>query len=274
MLASPVLPVGGDGCSALGSGASHDRQIDGGSLGTIRSGPRGYARRLVLASGRAAAHPAKARGVLAYAHRPGRPTAGPVAGRKRGHACHRQSLDLLWFEDLRAVHLVLHSYAGVLAGPVAEQAAGRLASLTYLAAFVAEPGESLLDVEPPETAERYRSLATQARQRPRHPGLAAVPGPVGHHRSGPAGRRWVPRLTDFPFRCATDDGAVRSGGAGTGCRRSTSTTRGRRWRAFAGRWTARWRRGWPMHELPYGHDLMLAAPGPTADLLTGDRRAS
>ena len=27
--------------------------------------------------------------------------------------------------------------------------------------------------------------------------------------------------------------------------------------------------GWPIHELPYGHDLMQAAPGPTADLLTG-----
>jgi len=38
--------------------------------------------------------------------------------------------ELLWFEDLHDVHLVLHSYAGVLAGPVAEQAGERLASIT------------------------------------------------------------------------------------------------------------------------------------------------
>jgi hypothetical protein len=30
--------------------------------------------------------------------------------------------ELLWFEDLTDVHLVLHSYAGILAGPVAERA--------------------------------------------------------------------------------------------------------------------------------------------------------
>ena len=31
--------------------------------------------------------------------------------------------DLLWFEDLDEVHLVLHSYAGILAGPIATRAA-------------------------------------------------------------------------------------------------------------------------------------------------------
>ena len=45
--------------------------------------------------------------------------------------------ELFWFENLRDVHLVLHSYAGVLAGPVAERAAGGLASVTFLAAFIA-----------------------------------------------------------------------------------------------------------------------------------------
>ena len=64
--------------------------------------------------------------------------------------------ELLWFEDLSEVHLVLHSYAGVLAGPLAERAEERLASIVYLGAFVTAPGQSLLDVEPPEVAERYR----------------------------------------------------------------------------------------------------------------------
>ena len=39
-----------------------------------------------------------------------------------GVTTHVQDLEeLLWFEDLSDVHLVLHSYAGILAGPLAER---------------------------------------------------------------------------------------------------------------------------------------------------------
>ena len=52
-----------------------------------------------------------------------------------GIATHVADLaELMWFEDLRDVHLVLHSYAGVLAGPVAQRATGRLASVISRAA--------------------------------------------------------------------------------------------------------------------------------------------
>jgi len=70
--------------------------------------------------------------------------------------------ELLWFEDLTEVHLVLHSYAGVLAGPVAEREGHRLASVVYLGAFVTAPGQSLLDVEPEQVAARYRKLAEES----------------------------------------------------------------------------------------------------------------
>ena len=74
-----------------------------------------------------------------------------------GIATHVRDLAaLLWFEDLSDVHLVLHSYACVLAGPLAEHAGPRLASVVYLGAFLTAPGESLLDVEPPAVAGRYR----------------------------------------------------------------------------------------------------------------------
>src|ERR1700677_1628011 len=43
--------------------------------------------------------------------------------------------ELLWFEDLSEVHLVLHSYAGVLAGPLAERRSERLASVVDLGPF-------------------------------------------------------------------------------------------------------------------------------------------
>ena len=51
---------------------------------------------------------------------------------------------------------MLHSYACVRAGPLAEHAGPRLASVVYLGAFLTAPGESLLDVEPPAVAGRYR----------------------------------------------------------------------------------------------------------------------
>lgn len=173
--------------------------------------------------------------------------------------------DLLWFEDLSDVHLVLHSYAGVLAGPVAERAAGRLASVTYLAAFIAPPGQSLADVEPPEVAARYRSLAeadgagwfVPASERfldqwgVTSPGLRARIGP---------------RLTGFPLRCVTDP--VRYAPAPLDQVRQVyvihtnpplASLRASYERAAAA--------GWEIREMPFGHDLMLAAPAETAALL-------
>ena len=72
--------------------------------------------------------------------------------------------DLLYFEDLWEVHLVLHSYGGVMAGPVVERVVDRISSVTFLGAFVVEDGQSLLDVEPPEVKARYQELATEAGQ--------------------------------------------------------------------------------------------------------------
>lgn len=173
--------------------------------------------------------------------------------------------DLLWFDDLSDVHLVLHSYAGILAGPVAERTEGRLASVTYLAAFIAGPGESLLDVEPAEVAQRYRQLAAPSAGGLVVPASAQFLDQWGV--TDPALREKVaPRLTDFPFRCATDP--VQFDPAPLGRLRKTyvhhtrpplASLRASLDRAVAG--------GWPTHELGYGHDLMLAAPGPTADLL-------
>jgi pimeloyl-ACP methyl ester carboxylesterase len=174
--------------------------------------------------------------------------------------------ELLWFEDLTDVHLVLHSYSGVLAGPVAEWAAGRLASVTYLGAFIAGPGESLLSVEPPDVAQRYRDLATATAR-----GLVIPASPRFLDQWGvadPALREKVgPRLTDFPVRCLTDP--VEFDPAPLGRLRTTyvrhtrpplSGLRSSFDRAVAA--------GWPTHDLACGHDLMLAAPGPTAALLS------
>jgi pimeloyl-ACP methyl ester carboxylesterase len=173
--------------------------------------------------------------------------------------------DLLWFEDLADVHLVLHSYAGILAGPVGERAAGRLASVTYLAAFIAPPGRSLADVEPPEVAERYRSLAKQdgagwyVPASERFLDQWGVTSPQLRTRAGA-------RLTDFPLRCVTDP--VRYDPAPLDQVRQVyvihtnpplASLRASFDRAAAA--------GWEIREMPFGHDLMLAAPAETAALL-------
>ena len=110
--------------------------------------------------------------------------------------------ELLWFEDLHDVHLVLHSYAGVLAGPVAEQAGERLASITYLAAFLTRPGECLLDVEPPDTVARYRQLVAETGDGWRVPTSTAFLAQWGV--TDDLAAFVGPRLTDFPFKCQTD----------------------------------------------------------------------
>jgi len=191
-----------------------------------------------------------------------RATLGPDVG----VATHVRDLtELLWFEDLAEVHLVLHSYAGVLAGPLAERAGNRLASVVYLGAFVTAPGESLLDVVPPEVAERYRRLAATEGDGWRVPASVTFLDQWGVTDVGL--RASVgPRLTDFPLPCAADATVFDPAPLGRlrtvyvahtdpplpSLQRSLD-------RALAA--------GWETHELRCGHDAMLAAPAETADLL-------
>lgn len=89
-------------------------------------------------------------------------------------------LAVLKYEDLHDVHLVLHGYAGMLAGPIAD-ATDRLASITYLGAFLPEPGECLLDL-------------TFAEELADDLGI-----------TDPVHRQWAqPRLTDFPLVCGAE----------------------------------------------------------------------
>jgi len=183
-----------------------------------------------------------------------------------GVAAHVADLtELIWFEDLRDVHLVLHSYAGVLAGPVAEQAAGRLASVTYLAAFIVQPGQCLLDVEPPEVARRYRDLAASAGE-----GWFVPASPQFLEQWGiadPALRaRMAPRLTSFPLRCQTDPVMFDPGPLGRTRKVYVNHTRPPL-ASLETSFDLAVAAGWPTHQIPCGHDLILAAPKETAALL-------
>lgn len=68
-------------------------------------------------------------------------------------------LNVLTYEGLQDVILVGFSYSGMVATGVAERAAFRLRHLVYLDAFVAEDGDSLLDLVGPEVAARFEAIA-------------------------------------------------------------------------------------------------------------------
>ncbi len=183
-----------------------------------------------------------------------------------GIATHVRDLDeLLWFEDLAEVHLVLHSYAGVLAGPIAERAGPRLSTVVYLGAFVTTPGMSLLDVEPPAVAERYRREARDNGEGWYLPAKAAFLEQWGITHA--TLRAWVePRLTDFPFRCQAEAINFDPGPLQTMRKvyvRHTNPPLASLQRFYDDAVAA----GWKTHELRCGHDMMLTAPEETADLL-------
>ena len=173
-------------------------------------------------------------------------------------------LGVLAFEGLHDVHLVCHSYAGTLAGPVVHES-GRIARVTLLGAFVVEPGECLLDVEPPDTAARYRALAAESGDGWRVPASPTFLDQWGV--TEPLARDWVGiRLTDFPLRCATDPVAYPPDTLDRiPCAyvRHTEPPLPSLDLAYARARVS----GWVVHDLAAGHDMMVTAPGATADLL-------
>jgi pimeloyl-ACP methyl ester carboxylesterase len=70
-------------------------------------------------------------------------------------------LNVLFYEDLRDVILIGHSYGGMVATGVADRAHDRIRQLIYLDAFVPNDGQSLLDNEPPEMAQRMLARAKE-----------------------------------------------------------------------------------------------------------------
>ncbi len=169
------------------------------------------------------------------------------------------------FEDLSDVVVVFHSYSGVLAGPVAQRCSARIRCIVYLGAFLAQPGESLLDVEPAEVGDHYRSLAAESATGDVIPASTAFLDQWGVR--DPAQRDWVaPRLTSFPFRCVTD--RVEFDAAALDLLRQVYVRHTNPPLASLDLSFGRARdRGWETHDLDTGHDCMIEAPTITAALL-------
>ncbi len=177
----------------------------------------------------------------------------------------RDISELLWFEDLADVHLVLHSYAGVLAGPVAERQGDRLASVIFVGAFLTRPGECLLDVEPPAVAERYRRMAAQDGGGWLVPASAEFLDQWGIDDAG-LRARVAPRLTDFPLRCQTEP-ALYDPSPLTALRKVYVHHLNPALPSLQRFYQAAVAAGWETHQLACGHDMMLVAPDATAALL-------
>ncbi|NIG55517.1 alpha/beta fold hydrolase [Chitinophaga sp. Cy-1792] len=102
-------------------------------------------------------------------------------------------INLLTMEDLHNVVLVGHSYAGAVIEGVADSIPGRLRSLIFLDAIIAENGQSLHELQPAEMqASEQRNIDAKQPLAPFPVQIFGVTDPVK--------AAWVTaRLTDQPF---------------------------------------------------------------------------
>jgi len=90
-------------------------------------------------------------------------------------------------EDLHNVMLIGHSYGGIVATGVADQARDRVAKLIYLDAFVPEDGQALIDFLPASERERLLGSAKSG------DGWGVTPNPIPPDTS-PEDVEWITRF--------------------------------------------------------------------------------
>ena len=171
-------------------------------------------------------------------------------------------LGVLQFEDLREIILIGHSYGGMVATGVADRAAGRLAQLVYLDAFVPRDGQSLLDLQPAEVRARMREAARTAGD-----GWRVPPNPMPPD-TPEADLAWaMPRRVMQPLK--TFEQPLRLAGVLDRVPRTyvycTRTASGDPFGQFARR--AQNEPGWRCLEIDSSHNPHITAPGVLADLL-------
>jgi pimeloyl-ACP methyl ester carboxylesterase len=164
--------------------------------------------------------------------------------------------NLIRWEELTDVVLAAHSYAGMVVSGVAEIAApGAVAAVVYLDAALPENGKSLADYAPlpPRMADAEHLVA---------------PVPAAPPRMNAADAPWLNRMrTPQPVGTFTEPAKL-TGALERIPLKTYVLARGYdggSLKAFAAR--AKADPTWRYEELPCGHDMMLAMPDETADLL-------
>ncbi|NWG23339.1 MAG: alpha/beta hydrolase [Pseudorhodoplanes sp.] len=169
-------------------------------------------------------------------------------------------LGVLFWEDLRDVILIGHSYGGMVATGVADRARDRIASLVYLDAFAPRDGESVFDILPAATRDQRQAGATDG------DGWRIPPGPMPTD-TPEADRAWAePRRVPQPARTFSQKLQLKNG-ALTLPRHYIYCTRrppDDRFRPFYERAQ---REGWGVYEIDASHNPHITSPEALAALL-------
>ncbi len=171
----------------------------------------------------------------------------------------RDVVNVLEAEDLRKVVLAGHRYGGMPITGVAERAAGRLAHLVYLDAFVPRDGEALLDLLGP----RARADTEAAFARSDDGWRVLWPGDTTTPRPWPPA---TPRFAPQPWRTFAQPLAVRDAAAAALPRTYVRCTADKEpgsfmADAFATSWARAREGGWRVRALDAGHDGVETAAG-------------
>ena len=172
-------------------------------------------------------------------------------------------LEHLFFEDLRDVVLVGHSFGGNAVSIAAERAPERLRRLVYLDALVLEGGESGLSRVPGDVAAARRAAAEA------HDGGVSIPPPDPSAfgvEDPAAAAALAARLTPHPlsvYEAPLPISGPPGGGLPAVYVRCTAPV----YAPLVASVDRARAHGWPVVELAAGHDAMWTAPAALADLL-------
>ncbi len=171
-------------------------------------------------------------------------------------------LACLFYNDLRDVCLIGHSYGGMVATGVADRARDRIGKLIYVDAFVPRDGESAFDVMPESTRKQRQSAAADGPDSWRIP-----PGPMPADTSAEdqawcAPRRVPQLLKTFGQKLKFENGDLTLPRHYIYCTRHTPEDR---FRPFYER--AKSEAGWQPYEIDASHNPHITAPQAFADML-------
>ena len=188
-----------------------------------------------------------------------------LAGRKIDLETHiADVVGTLFYEDLREVVLVGHSYGGMVATGAADRCADRIAQLVYLDAFVPRNGQSLFDLQPPEVRARMLEAARTQGEGWRLPPNPLPPDTSPEDTAWANARRVMQPLKTFEQRLSLIGAAEPLPRTYVYCKRAGP---GDVFRQFAER--ARHEPEWKLVEIDASHNPHITTPGALADLLEG-----
>ncbi len=167
------------------------------------------------------------------------------------------------FEDLHAIVLVGHSFAGNTISGVADQMPERISRLIYLDALVPVSGRSPFDELPVEVVAHRIRLAEESSD-----GLSVPPPPAAAFGvTDPADAAWLERrLTPHPLRCFSSAQEFRSA-PGNGLPAEYILCNDPVYGPLEGARRRARDLGWNLREIATGHDAMVTAPAALAEML-------